>query len=58
MSTILFVIGIYFLIGGTATITLYYDNPFVPEKDDIEGLYVALLWPYSTLKYIVTQLRK
>lgn len=58
MSIILFVIGIYLLIGGTATITLYYDNPFVSEKDDIEGLYVALLWPYYIIKYIVKQLRK
>lgn len=58
MSTILFIICVYFLIGGTAIITLYYNNPFVSEKDSIEGFYVALLWPYYIIKYLIKQLRK
>ena len=56
MSTILFIIGFYLLVGGTVSLTLYYDNPYISDKDGIEGLYVALMWPYYIIKYIIKQL--
>lgn len=58
MSTILFVIGFYLLVGGTVTVVLYYDNLFIREKDELEGLYVAFFWPYYIIKYIIKQLKK
>ena len=58
MSTILFIIGFYLLVGGTVSLTLYYDNPYISDKDGIEGLYVGLLWPYYIIKYIIKQLKK
>ena len=55
MSIILFIIGFYLLVGWTVSLTLYYDNPYISDsdKDGIEGLYVALLWPYYIIKYII-----
>lgn len=58
MSTILFAIGFYLLVGGTISLALYYDNPYISDKDGIEGLYVTLLWPYYFIKYIVKQFKK
>lgn len=58
MSTILFAIGFYLLVGGTISLALYYDNRYISDKDGIEGLYVTLLWPYYFIKYIVKQFKK
>lgn len=58
MSTILFAIGFYLLVGGTISLALYYDNSYISDKDGIEGLYVTLLWPYYFIKYIVKQFKK
>lgn len=58
MSTIFSVIGFYLVVGGTTMIALYYDNPFIYDKNELEGLYVALFWPYYIIKYIIKQLKK
>ena len=54
MSTILFIIGFYLLVGGTVSFILYYDNLYISDKD----VYVALLWPYYIIKYIIKQFKK
>lgn len=58
MSTILFAIGLYLLTGGTITIALYYNNPFISNKDGLESLFVAILWPYFLIKYITERFGK
>ena len=58
MSTILFIIGFYLLVGGIISFILYYDNPYISDKDVIEELYVALLWTYCIIKYVIKQFNK